>query len=109
VFTSSGFRIVNTPDPGSAANAYAERFVGTVRCECLGRLLIAGERHLRVVLAAFQTLHDEHCPHHGVGRRHPTINEYHRGGMPARPCCLISIGTGHGFLRSARLPALAGG
>ena len=42
VFTSSGIRIIKTPIQALRANAYAERFVGTVRRECLDHLLIAG-------------------------------------------------------------------
>ena len=65
VFTSSGIRIVKTPIQAPRANAYAERFVGSVRRECLDHLLIAGERHLRVVRGEFQTHHNEHRPHQG--------------------------------------------
>ena len=55
VFTSSGVRIVKTPVRAPRANAYAERFVGTVRRECLDHLLVAGERHLRAVLTGYET------------------------------------------------------
>jgi integrase-like protein len=44
-------------------NAYAERFVGTARAECTDRMLIAGERHLRVILA-------EYIGHYNTGRSH---------------------------------------
>ena len=47
MFTSIGIRIIKTPIQAPRANAYAERFVGTVRRECLDHLLIAADRHLR--------------------------------------------------------------
>jgi len=65
VFTAIGIRIIKTPIQAPQANAYAERFVGTVRRECLDHLLIAGDRHLRAVLAEFQTHYNEHRPHQG--------------------------------------------
>ena len=71
VFTSSGIRIVKTPIQAPRANAYAERLVGTVRRECLDHLLIAGQRHLRAVLAEFQTHYNGHRPHQGRQQRPP--------------------------------------
>ena len=44
-------------------NAYAERFVRTVRAECTDRMLIVGEQHLRVILS-------EYIGHYNTGRSH---------------------------------------
>ena len=44
-------------------NAYAERFVRTVRAECTDRMLIAGEQHLRAILS-------EYIGHYNTGRSH---------------------------------------
>jgi transposase InsO family protein len=49
VFASAGIRVVMTPPRSPRANACAERFVGTLRRECLDHLLIHGQRHLRSI------------------------------------------------------------
>jgi transposase InsO family protein len=51
VFTAVGIRIVRTPPRAPRANAYAERWVRTVRRECLDRILMYNPRHLLTVLA----------------------------------------------------------
>jgi transposase InsO family protein len=63
VFSAAGITAVTTAPQAPKMNAIAERFVGTVRRECTDRILIAGERHLRVVL-------DQYIAHYNAGRSH---------------------------------------
>jgi hypothetical protein len=49
VFTAAGVRIIKTPVQAPRAYATAERWIGSARRECLDRMLITGERHLRLI------------------------------------------------------------
>jgi len=71
VFRSEGTRIIKTPVRAPRANAFAERFVGTVRRECLDRMLILGRRHLEQILAEYLTHYNEHRPHRALDQRAP--------------------------------------
>ena len=53
VFIGSGVRVIKTPVRSPQANSFAERYVGTLRRECLDHLLIHGGRHLRQILAEY--------------------------------------------------------
>ena len=53
VFTGADIRIIRTPVRAPRANAIAERFIGTLRRECLDHLLITGPRHLDAVLREY--------------------------------------------------------
>src|SRR5262249_29531971 len=53
VFRSEDIQVIPTPIRAPQANAYAERFVRTVRGECLDWLLILGRRHLESVLRIY--------------------------------------------------------
>ncbi len=53
IFRSEGITVIETPVRAPQANAYAERFVRTVRAECLDWLLIIGRRHLERVLRIY--------------------------------------------------------
>jgi putative transposase len=63
VFAGNNARIVKTPVRSPRANSFAERFVGTLRRECLDHLLFYGERHLRRILAEYARHYNEHRPH----------------------------------------------
>jgi putative transposase len=55
LLASAGIEVVKIPPRRPRANAYAERFVLTARTEVTDRMLIFGERHLRMVLAEYET------------------------------------------------------
>ncbi len=63
----AGVRIVRTPVQAPNANAYAERFVRSIREECLDRLILFGERRLLHVLKEFVVHYHEERNHQGLG------------------------------------------
>jgi putative transposase len=71
VFRSEGIQVVKTPVRALKANAIAERFVRTVRTECLDWLLILNRRHLERVLRVYTDHYNTQRPHRGVGLRPP--------------------------------------
>lgn len=66
---SAGVRSVRLPSRNPNLNAYAERFVGSIRRECLSRVIPLGERHLRVLVAEFVEHYNTERNHQGVGNR----------------------------------------
>lgn len=68
VFRSQGIRVIKSPVRAPKARAHAERWVGTVRRECLDRILILGRRHLASVLREH---YNEHRPHRALEQLPP--------------------------------------
>ena len=75
VFPSEGIRVIKAPVRAPKARAHAERWVGSVRRECLDRLLILGRRHLHHVLTTYALHYNEHRPHRALGQRAPLSDD----------------------------------
>jgi len=92
---ASGIRMLRTPVRAPRANAVCERFLGSVRRECLDHILILGEAHLRRVLHAYGAYFNDDRSHHGLGQA-----------IPARAATAERPGTGAG--RVVAFPILGG-
>ena len=92
VADTTGIRVLHTPVQAPRANAVCERFLGSVRRECLDQVLILGERHFHAVLTEYVNYANHARPHQGLGQRIPLGTEH--------PC------TAHGGV--AGLPVLGG-
>jgi putative transposase len=67
LFRAEDTEVVLTPVQAPNANAFAERWIATVRAECLDWLLIAGRRHLEQVLRIYVEHYNVHRPHRALG------------------------------------------
>ncbi len=71
VFMAEGAEILKTPYRTPNANAFAERFVRTVRSECLDHLLVVNEAHLEHILRSYARHYNGHRPHQGIAQEIP--------------------------------------
>jgi putative transposase len=71
VFHGAGIRIVRTPIQALQANGIAERFVRTVRSECLDWLLILNARHVERLLTVFIDHYNRHRAHRALNLTPP--------------------------------------
>ena len=82
VLAGAVIEVIQIPPRSPKANAYAERFVLTARTEVTDRMLIFGERHLRTILAQYET--------HYNGRRRPHRSRQLRPPRPDHPVADLS-------------------
>jgi hypothetical protein len=90
VFNGEGIRVIRTPVRAPRANAYAERWVGTIRRQCLDWILIRGRRHLEHVLGVYIDHYNAHRPHRGLELRPPS---------PLRPALKLATPTRQATIR----------
>jgi len=107
VLERAGVEPIKTPFKAPNANAYAERWVRSVREECLNYLVLFGLNSLRRVIRQYRRFFNEQRPHQGIGNRVPAagplIYPDVAGTAPIGPvCCDEYIG---GLLRSYRRAA----
>jgi len=74
VATTSGIDLLRTPYQAPRANALCERFLGSVRRECLDHLLILHERHLSRVLREYVAYFNNERPHQGINQAIPVLH-----------------------------------
>ena len=80
----NGARIIKTPVRSPRASSFAERYVGTLRRECLDHVLIYGERHLQRTLTEYARHYNEHRPHQSPEQRPPLHEPGHAVDVTAR-------------------------
>jgi transposase InsO family protein len=71
VATSSGIKELRTPFRAPKANAYCERFIGSLKRECLDHMLILHRQQLHRLVAEFIDYYNLSRPHQGIGQRIP--------------------------------------
>jgi putative transposase len=99
VFAGAGIEVVKIPPRAPRANVYAERWVRTVRTECLDWVLVWNRRHLEHVPAQYVRHYNTARPHRGIGLdvpvptaepHPPTLN---RSGASNEPACSAASST----------------
>jgi putative transposase len=70
---SEGIRVIRTPIAAPQAKAHAERWVGSIRRECLDRIPIVSRGHLDHVLREYVAHHNTHRPHRALEQRPPIL------------------------------------
>jgi len=104
VAAASGITELRTAYRAPQQNATCERFLGSVRRECLDHLLILGEAHLRRVLREYARYFNRDRPHQGLAQRVPVASEgaatwaARAGSVRASP---ILGGLHHAYARAA--------
>jgi putative transposase len=89
VFAADGTQVITTPVQAPNANAFAERWVRTVRQECLDWMLIWGRRHLERVLDEYVRHYNDERPHQSLALRPPRAIEVRAG--PDRVTAAVRI------------------
>lgn len=84
VLAAAGIEAIKIPPRSPRANAYAERWMRTVRTEVTDRMLIVGQRHLRVVLDEYVAHYSQHRPHRARNLSPPRATNTPHAADPGR-------------------------
>jgi len=103
VAAGSGIAVLRTPVRAPRANATCERFLGSVRRECLDHVLVLGEGHLRRVLREYAAYFNSARPHQGIGQAIPDAPRSALSSSPVTPIVAIPVlgGLHHDYRRAA--------
>jgi putative transposase len=102
VATGSGIKELRTPYRAPRANGVCERYMGSLRRECLDHTLILNDRHLMRVVREYTKYFNQERPHQGIGQRIPNFynqpNERMKGRIVSKA---ILGGLHHSYFRVA--------
>ena len=103
VAVGSRITVLRTPIRAPRANATCERFLGSVRRECLDHVLVLGEGHLRRVLREYTAYFNSARPHQGLGQAVPDARGSAPRSSPAAPIVATPVlgGLHHDYRRAA--------
>jgi transposase InsO family protein len=96
-----GARVLKTPVRAPRANAVCERFLGSVRRECLDHVLVLSERHLLTVLVGYCRYFNEARPHQGIHQLVPVGSCSASRGKGAVVAIPVLRGLHHDYRRAA--------
>jgi putative transposase len=71
VFRGERMKVIRAPVEAPNANAYAERWVRTLRADCLDRIFVLNRRHLQHVFRIYRQHYNEHRPHRALRLQPP--------------------------------------
>jgi putative transposase len=100
VFRAEGIKVIHTSFRAPNANAHAERWIRSVREECLDKLLIINQAHLRRVMREFVAYHNAARPHQGIDQQIPIPDPTPVGTGPVRRRNVLG-GIIHDYYREA--------
>jgi hypothetical protein len=86
VFRSEGAQVIRTPIRAPKANAHAERWVRTVRVECLDWTLLLGRRHLLRLLRGYVRHYNQQRPHRSLALAVPQPEAREQRSRQVNPC-----------------------
>ena len=100
VFQSEHIKVIHTPVRAPNANAFMERWVRTVREECLDKLFVINQAHLHHVLRDYIDYYNTARPHQGIEQRTPIPQTIAKAGGTIR-CRNVLGGIVHDYYRDA--------
>ncbi len=100
VFRSEGIDVIPIPVRAPNANAFMERWIRSARGECLDKLLIINQTHLRHVMRDYVAFFNTARPHQGLEQQLPVSQASGQGHGPVR-CRTVLGGIIHDYYRDA--------
>ena len=100
VFRSAGIHVIPIPHHAPNANTFAERWIRSVREECLDEVLIINQAHLRLVMREYIAFFNTARPHQGINQQIPVPPASRAASGPVR-CRNVLGGIVHDYYRDA--------